>query len=48
LQGWACHLKEHGNTADYLDHMLTFDEYFEFIGANVIREQEKQFVGEKE
>lgn len=48
LQGWACHLKEHGNTADYLDHMLTFDEYFEFIGANIIREQEKQFVGEKE
>jgi 2-methylisocitrate lyase-like PEP mutase family enzyme len=44
LQGWAQHLKEHGGTADYLDHMLTFDEYFEFIGAQAIREREKQFL----
>lgn len=43
LQGWARHLKEQGSTADYLDHMLTFDEYFEFIGARAIREREKQF-----
>jgi len=44
LQGWARHLKEHGSTKDYLDHMLTFDEYFEFIGAQAIREREKQFL----
>lgn len=44
LQDWARHLKEHGSTADYLDHMLTFDEYFEFIGARAIREREKQFL----
>ncbi len=44
LQGWARHLKEHGSTADYLDHMLTFEEYFEFIGARAIREREKQFL----
>ncbi|MHB8067722.1 MAG: isocitrate lyase/PEP mutase family protein [Desulfobaccales bacterium] len=44
LQDWARHLKEHGSTADYLDHMLTFDEYFEFIGAQAIREREKQFL----
>lgn len=44
LQDWARHLKEHGSTKDYLDHMLTFDEYFEFIGARAIREREKQFL----
>jgi 2-methylisocitrate lyase-like PEP mutase family enzyme len=44
LQDWAHHLKEHGSTKDYLDHMLTFDEYFEFIGARTIREREKQFL----
>lgn len=44
LQDWARHLKEHGSTKDYLDHMLTFNEYFEFIGARAIREGEKQFV----
>ena len=44
LQGWARHLKEHGSTADYLEQMLTFDEYFEFIGARAIREREKQFL----
>lgn len=44
LQGWARHLKEKGSTKDYLEHMLTFDEYFEFIGARAIREREKQFL----
>jgi methylisocitrate lyase len=44
LQDWARHLKKHGGTADYLDHMLSFDEYFEFIGARAIREREKQFL----
>ncbi len=48
LQGWARHLKEHGSTKGYLEHMLTFDEYFEFIGASKIREQEKQFLEAKE
>ncbi len=43
LQGWARCLKEHGTTAAYLDRMLTFEEYFEFIGARAIREREKQF-----
>ena len=43
LQGWAHYLKEHGTTEGYLDHMLTFDEYFEFIGARDIRERERQF-----
>ena len=44
LQDWARHLKERGSTKDYLDHMLTFNEYFEFIGARAIREREKQFL----
>ena len=44
LQGWARHLKEHGTTKDYLEHMLTFDEYFDFIGTRTIREREKQFL----
>ncbi|MCX5796151.1 MAG: oxaloacetate decarboxylase [Elusimicrobia bacterium] len=46
LRDWARHLKEHGGTADYLDHMLTFDEYFAFIGADAIREREKRFLGD--
>ncbi len=45
LQGWARHLKEHATTEGYRDHMLTFDEYFEFIGAREIRERERQFSG---
>jgi len=44
LQGWARYLKAHGTTEGYLDRMLTFDEYFEFIGARDIREREKRFV----
>ena len=43
VQGWARYLKAHGTTEGYHDHMLTFDEYFEFIGARTIREREKQF-----
>ncbi len=43
LRGWARHLKEHGTSEGYRDHMVTFDEYFEFIGARAIREREKQF-----
>ena len=49
LMGWARHLRERGTTEGYLDHMLTFDEYFEFIGARDIRERERQFtMGELE
>jgi 2-methylisocitrate lyase-like PEP mutase family enzyme len=44
LQDWARYLKEHGSTKDFLEHMLTFNEYFEFIGARAIREREKQFL----
>ena len=44
VQGWARHLKAHGTTEGYLDHMLGFDEYFEFIGAREIRERERQLV----
>jgi len=40
LMEWARCLKEHGTTEGYLDRMLTFDEYFEFIGARAIRERE--------
>ena len=43
---WARYLKEHGSTEGYLDQMLSFDEYFEFIGARAIREREKQWVME--
>jgi 2,3-dimethylmalate lyase len=43
LQDWARYLKEHGTTKGYLDHMVSFDEYFELIGARDIREREKQF-----
>ncbi len=43
LMGWARFLKEQGTTDGYLDHMLTFDEYFKFIGARDIRERERQF-----
>ncbi len=43
LQGWARHLKTHGTAEGYLDNMLSFDEYFEFIGARDIRERERQF-----
>ncbi len=47
LQGWARYLKEHGTTNGFSDHMLTFDEYFEFIGARKIRERERQFAVEE-
>jgi 2-methylisocitrate lyase-like PEP mutase family enzyme len=44
LQKWASHLKKHGTTRDYLDQMLSFDEYYDFIGARAIREREKEFL----
>ena len=47
MQNWARQLMEHGTTAGFLDHMLTFDEYFEFIGARAIREREKRFAVER-
>jgi methylisocitrate lyase len=43
LMDWARFLKEQGTTKGCLDRMLTFSEYFEFIGARDIREREKQF-----
>jgi methylisocitrate lyase len=44
LQKWAAYLKEHGTTKGYFDNMLSFDEYFELIGARAIREREKEFL----
>ena len=44
LMDWARSLKQQGTSESYLDHMLTFDEYFEFIGAREIRERERQFI----
>ena len=44
LMSWARNLKEQGTTEGYLDHMLTFDEYYEFIGARDIRERERQLI----
>ncbi len=43
LQRWAGYLKEHGTTRGYRDQMLSFDEYFEFIGVPAVREREKRF-----
>lgn len=45
LQQWACYLKAHGTTAGYAtpETMMDFEEYFRFIGAEAIREREKQF-----
>lgn len=45
LRKWAAHLKFHGTSAGFAgpDTMLDFEEYFRFIGADVIREQEGQF-----
>ena len=43
LMDWARHLREQGTTERYRDRMLTFDEYFDFIGARAIREREKEF-----
>ncbi len=47
MQDWAHQLITHGTTTGFTDHMLTFDEYFEFIGASAVREREKQFVVQK-
>jgi len=43
LQKWAQHLKEKGTTEGMWDQMLTFKEYFDFIGATEIRERENIF-----
>ena len=43
LQNWAAHLKNEGTTSAFAEQMMTFDEYFNFIGANTIREREKTF-----
>jgi methylisocitrate lyase len=48
FQNWAQYLKEHGSTSGYLDKMLSFGEYFEFIGGRAIREQENQFLAVRE
>ena len=43
LQDWAAHLQKNGTTRDYTGNMLSFNEYFEFIGAEAIRNREKLF-----
>ena len=45
LQSWAGHLKQHGTSQGFAgpETMLTFDEYFRFIGAEDIRRREAQF-----
>lgn len=45
LRKWASHLRFHGTSAGFAgpDTMLDFEEYFRFIGAEAIREREKQF-----
>ncbi|WP_319469772.1 oxaloacetate decarboxylase [uncultured Pseudodesulfovibrio sp.] len=45
LQNWAGYLKEHRTTKGFAspETMMTFEEYFRFIGAEDIREREKQF-----
>jgi 2,3-dimethylmalate lyase len=43
LQDWATHLRKNGTTRDYLSNMISFDEYFKFIGAEDIRNREKKF-----
>ncbi|CAH2602480.1 2,3-dimethylmalate lyase [Rhodovastum atsumiense] len=44
LREWAAHLKRHGTSTEFLPHMLSFDAYFEFIGAQAIRDREKTFL----
>lgn len=43
VQEWAACLKAQGSTRDFLPRMLSFDEYFRFIGAPEIRAREKLF-----
>jgi methylisocitrate lyase len=43
LQKWAKCLKETGTSEGVWDQMLTFKEYFDFIGAPAIRERENIF-----
>lgn len=48
MQNWANHLKKHGTTKGFAspETMLDFEEYYRFIGADAIREREKQFFEE--
>ncbi|MCP3964795.1 MAG: oxaloacetate decarboxylase [Lentisphaerae bacterium] len=39
----AGYLKEHGTTSGFENNMVNFEEYFDFIGAQNIRDREKQF-----
>lgn len=45
LQKWAEHLKTHGTVEGFFsaETMLDFDEYYKFIGAPAIRENEDRF-----
>ena len=43
LRELAKHLKNNGTTIGFENKMIDFNEYFNFIGAVKIREQEKQF-----
>jgi len=43
LQKWAKCLKDTGTSESVQDQMLTFGEYFDFIGAPEIRERENMF-----
>lgn len=47
MQRWANHLKAHGTSDGFAtpESMMNFEEYFRFIGAEAIREREKQFLG---
>lgn len=48
LQNWAGYLKDNGTTKGFAgpENMLDFDEYFRFIGGDVIRDREKMFFEE--
>lgn len=46
MQTWASRLKANGTSAGFAtpQNMMTFEEYYRFIGAEAIRERQKQFV----
>lgn len=43
LQEWAGHLKKNGTSQGMWDRMLDFQQYFDFIGAQKIRDREAIF-----
>lgn len=45
MQTWASQLKANGTSAGFATplNMMTFEEYYRFIGAEAIRERQKQF-----